>query len=344
MIKTGDKRFWTAQLLGWGLIGGSNLLVQYMAELPADLVLYNAIVPLLLGLGLTSAYRYFIRRQHWRLWSVTKMLGLVVLSTVMLAGLQLMSVFLVFKYMLDLGLMSGAALLGNFMIFSFIMLSWTLIYFSVHYFNNWMSSQLETWQLLAEKKDAELAALKLQINPHFVFNSINNIRALILEDKDRARDMLLHFSDLFRYALQSVDKGLVPLEEELEVVQQYLDLQSIQYEDKLQYKINVDQEMKAVMIPAMSLQLLVENAIKHGISQLKLGGELLVGASRKGNELCIRVANTHPVSANTAVDHKLGVGLDNIRKRLKLMYKKEALLSLSEVDNMFVAEIKIPCS
>jgi len=191
-------------------------------------------------------------------------------------------------------------------------------------------------------KDAQLGSLKSQINPHFVFNTLNNIRSLILEDKERAREMLLNFSDLFRYALKNTDQSKVKLEEELDIVNQYLELLSIQYEDKLKYKINVDADLEEVELPPMMLQLLVENAVKHGISQFKEGGSILIDIDQGNGFLNINVKNTGNLKVSSKLGDKLGVGLDNIRKRLDLIYSGNANLKMSEVNNFVLASIKIP--
>ena len=217
-----------------------------------------------------------------------------------------------------------------------------MIYFSIQFFNNWNKAEVEKWKLAAEIKDAQLGSLKSQINPHFVFNTINNIRALILEDKEKARDMLLNFSDLFRYALKNTDQSKVTLQDELEIVNQYLELLSIQFENKLKYKIDVDSGLENMTVPPMMLQLLVENAIKHGISQFKEGGSILIDIDQGNGFLNIHVKNTGSLSKSAKLGDKLGIGLENIRKRLDLIYNGKANLKMDEIDNFVVASIKIP--
>jgi LytS/YehU family sensor histidine kinase len=229
-------------------------------------------------------------------------------------------------------------------IFTLIILTWNLIYFTIHYFNNWTQAEVEKWKLAAEIKDAQLGSLKSQIKPHFVFNTINNIRSLILEDKEKAREMLLNFSDLFRYALKNSDQSKAKLEDEIEIVKQYLELVSIQYEDKLQYSISVDEGMEAVLMPPMMLQLLVENAVKHGISQFKEGGSIIVDVKQLDEEINIRVKNTGNFNTTSSLGDQLGVGLKNIRKRLELIYNGEASIAMDEVGDKVVASIKIPIS
>jgi len=317
-------------------------LVQILAGFPNEHLLYNSLTPLITGFILTTIYRYIIRELDWRKWTLNKTLIFLLGSTVILTSVFMVIVFFAFRFVLGAHALSMASFLGNMFIFTLIILTWNLIYFSIHYFNNWNQAEIEKWKLAAEIKDAQLGSLKSQIKPHFVFNTINNIRSLILEDKEKAREMLLNFSDLFRYALKNTDQSKVDLKEELEVVNQYLELLSIQYEDKLQYKIQVEDGLEEFQLPPMMLQLLVENAVKHGISRFKEGGSIFIDIDQDDGFLNIRVKNTGSLNTSSSLGDQLGVGLENIRKRLELIYNGKATLKMSETDNNVVATIKLP--
>lgn len=343
MIKTGNQAFWKAQTLGWGLMAGANLSVQAMGGVPLKFLLSNAILPFLIGFSLTSLYRYLIRDLPWRRWKFRQIFLLLIVSTFLLTAFFLGFVLLAFYILFpEGGFMSVAGFFSNFTVFFLVLGLWNLIYFWIHYFNNWNRAEIEKWQLAAEMKDAQLGSLKAQINPHFVFNALNNIRALILEDPDRARDMLLNFSDLFRYSLKHTDQLKVDLQEEIDIVNQYLELASIQYEDKLSYQLDIEDGLQTIQIPPMILQLLVENAIKHGISQKKEGGLVNIHIDQKASFLDIVVKNTGSLLQSAQLGEKLGVGLDNIRKRLDLIYNGKASLQVKEEQEFVVALIKIP--
>ncbi|MFK8006820.1 MAG: sensor histidine kinase [Saprospiraceae bacterium] len=342
MIKTGNRNFWIAQIIGWGLFMLSNLLVQISAGFPIDMLLYNSITPLIIGFIITASYRHYIKRVNWKTWSFGKIVGMILFSTFFLSFAFMLILFAIFLYVFKVEGMTFPSFLGNMVIFSLVLLVWNMIYFFIQFFNNWNQAEIEKWKMVAEMKDAQLGSLKSQINPHFVFNTLNNIRSLILEDKEKAREMLLNFSDLFRYALKNTDHSKVKLKEELNIVNQYLELLSIQYEDKLQYKINVDAGLAAAELPPMMLQLLVENAVKHGISQFKEGGSILVDIDQGNGFLNINVKNTGNLKMSSKLGDKLGVGLENIRKRLDLIYNGKANLKISEVNEFVLASIKIP--
>lgn len=342
MIPTGNRNFWIAQLIGWGLMASSNLSVQLIAGFPWRLLLYNSITPLIVGFLVTSAYRHLIRKSNWRDWTLGKVVLMILGSTILLTGSFLVILYSVFIFLFQKENVSLQEVLSNTMVFLLIMLIWNLLYFCIHYFNNWNLAEIEKWKLASEIKDAQLGSLKSQINPHFVFNTLNNIRSLILEDGDKARDMLLNFSDLFRYALKNTDQSKVTLKEELRIVNQYLELLSIQYEDKLTYGIDVTPDLEHMELPPMMLQLLVENAVKHGISQFKNGGVILINVERGDGFLNVQVKNTGSLKISSQLGDKLGVGLENIRKRLELIYNGKANLKIREAGDQVIAAIKIP--
>ncbi len=342
MIKTGNRNFWIAQLIGWSLFGLSNFLVQSTLEISLKMLIMNCLFPTLTGLFVTSVYRLVIRNKNWKRWGFGRMLILILGSTFLLTTLFVGIIFGGLIYVFQIKGIIYPTIFSNFMIAFLIMLAWNMIYFCVHYFNNWNQAEVEKWKLAAEMKDAQLGSLKSQINPHFVFNTLNNIRSLILEDKEKAREMLLNFSDLFRYALKNTDQSKVNLKEELNIVNQYLELLSIQYEDKLKYKIKVDEGLEKAELPPMMLQLLVENAVKHGISQFKEGGSILIDIDQGNGFLNINVKNTGNLKMSSKLGDKLGVGLENIRQRLDLIYSGKANLKMSEINDFVLASIKIP--
>jgi LytS/YehU family sensor histidine kinase len=201
------------------------------------------------------------------------------------------------------------------------------------------ANRLERSELNATLKQAQLNTLKGQINPHFMFNSLNNIRGLMLEDVERSRDMLTKLSEMLRYSLTKNDVEAIALEEELEMVENYIALSKIQLEDRLTYTKTVDARTLALNIPPMIVQLLVENAVKHGISNLKSGGEVHLSTSMEASLLCIKVVNTGKLQITP---NSTQLGLKNIQQRLRLLYGDRASFSIAEEGNKVVALIKIP--
>tara|TARA_R110002111_G_scaffold60230_13_gene100839 strand:- start:2358 stop:3347 length:990 start_codon:yes stop_codon:yes gene_type:complete len=222
--------------------------------------------------------------------------------------------------------------LAYFVVWLFVVLTLKL----VHHINTIKVKQL---QLEANLKEAQLNTLKGQINPHFMFNSLNNIRGLMLEDVDKARGMLTNLSETLRYSLTKSDVNSISLEDELEMVENYVEISKIQFENRLQFETDIDSDSLSKQIPPMIIQMLVENALKHGISNLKSGGKVKLLTIIKDNQLQIEVANSGTLQKSENTTH---LGLQNIKKRLELLYGKEATFTLKEIEHEVVATIKMP--
>ena len=223
-------------------------------------------------------------------------------------------------------------------VYSVIFFLWTVIYFTYHYFERFNKSL----KLEASVREIELNNLKSQLNPHFIFNALNSIRALIDEDPIRAKRAVTQLSNLLRSSLSTGKKGLTPLDEELRIVQDYIGLEMIRFEDRLKTDFDIGPESSDFNVPPLMIQTLVENGIKHGISKLKEGGLIQLKTRVNGDRLSIQIRNSgqyiNGVRRNTG-----GLGLENTRQRLKLIYGEEATFSIqTENDNFVLTEIEIP--
>jgi sensor histidine kinase YesM len=209
--------------------------------------------------------------------------------------------------------------------------------------------QIEHLRLVANVKEAELRALKSQVNPHFLFNSLNSLRALIDEDAPRAREAVTRLANILRYSLQSGQVETVSLKDELQAVEDYLALEQIRHEERLLVRWDVADEARLQPVPPMLLQTLVENAVKYGISARREGGLVAISAQIENSILRIRVSNpgelTSPANAASAkAGSSTGVGLRNASERLKLLYGDHAVLRLfSEPVGCVTAEVSLPC-
>jgi LytS/YehU family sensor histidine kinase len=206
---------------------------------------------------------------------------------------------------------------------SMLMFMWLVIYFGVHYFWNYRQAEIDKWKLEAQAETARLKALKLQLNPHFFFNSLNSVRALIAEDPERAQRMVTRLARLLRTTLQVDDVKTVSLEEELATVRTYLELEGVRFEDRLQYEIEAGEAALERAVPFLLVQTLVENAIKHGIAEQQEGGTVTIISDVVDDALRLRVTNPGTLEAETG-----GVGLTNARERLQLLFGDEASLTV----------------
>jgi hypothetical protein len=186
---------------------------------------------------------------------------------------------------------------------------------------------------------AELRALQSQINPHFLFNALNALYGAIPRDAAVARRMVLNLAGIFRYFLMT-DKTFVPLEKELEIVRAYLDIEQLRLGERLRVEMDVEETARAIPIPALSIQPLVENAIKHGIALRTEPGTLRIRVFQGTADLHIIVENSEAADQE---DHTgAGTGLSNIRRRLEICYGAAAVLALSSKAGLAVAELTIP--
>ena len=304
------------------------------------------------GMLITHYARIYLTRWGW------KELGWrPLIPRIILMALAMSAVWTVVGYALDFGLlqidlpskhplwllMTTSLINGAIMI-----VGWLCLYFFYHLFERLNRLQVEQLQLAASVKEAELRALKSQVNPHFLFNSLNSLRALIEEDAPKAREAVTRLANMLRYSLQSGQQETVSLEEEVRIVEDYLALEHIRHENRLRVRWEIAAEIRGLNVPPMLLQTLVENAVKYGISTRRDGGELVITARVDGAALKICVTNpgdlAAPANASAALaGSSTGVGLRNAAERLQLLYGERAKLTvLAEPAGCVTAAVLIP--
>lgn len=223
---------------------------------------------------------------------------------------------------------------------------WLCAYFFYQLMDRYNRLEVERLSLLATVKEAELRALKAQVNPHFIFNSLNSVRALIDEDPARARQAVTQLANLLRYSLQSGQLETVPFEEELRTVNDYLALEQVRHEERLRLRLDIAPEALRQNIPPMLLQTLVENAVKYGLASRPEGGEIAISARCAGARLELRVTNPGELARAPALGRaagSTGLGLSNASHRLRLLFGGSAALELREEPRgTVVAAVSLP--
>lgn len=228
--------------------------------------------------------------------------------------------------------------LVNYFYFLFISINWLVFIYAYKIYQSKQEDLKQKLSIEKNLKEANLNTLKGQINPHFIFNSLNNIRGLVQENPAKSKEMITRISELLRSSLLSGKTNFVTIEQELETVENFLEISKIQYEDRLQFQMDISSETKSIQIPPMIVQMLVENAVKHGISILKNGGEINIKTFLNNNNFHIIVKNTGSISQH---ESSTKIGLKNIEERLKLLFDDKANFKLSEENNEVTAEIII---
>jgi LytS/YehU family sensor histidine kinase len=212
---------------------------------------------------------------------------------------------------------------------------WNLIYFTYHYVVKSQQEQLDKVKLQSLVKELELKTIKAHINPHFIFNALNSIRALVDENPVRARQAITELSNLLRSSMQAEKVETTPLSRELNIVKDYLALEHIRFEDRLNVEYEIDDDTLGQPVPPMMLQTLVENAIKHGISKKMEGGVIKIISDFKEDHHELIVRNTGHLNGDFNPD---GFGLYSTESRLKLMYGDKAKFEIRNVKESEMVE------
>ena len=224
---------------------------------------------------------------------------------------------------------------------SMFFLPWVLIYYFYHFFRKSQKQQMDALKMEALIKELELKTIKAHINPHFIFNSLNSIRALVDENPQRARAAVTELSNILRSSMQTEIQETVPFEKELDIVKDYLALENMRFEDRLKIEYEIDEDTLDSPVPPMMLQTLVENAIKHGISKQVNGGTVKVTSDFKGNFHELKVQNTGQLNGYKSKAD--GFGISSTTNRLSLLYGDEASFEIKQLNGTIVeARVLIP--
>ncbi len=217
---------------------------------------------------------------------------------------------------------------------------WMLIYIVYHYVEKNRKDQLDRLKLESTVKELELKTIKSHINPHFIFNSLNSIRALVDENPTRARRAITELSNILRSSMQAEKAETVTLQSELDIVKDYLALEQMRFEERLKVEMDIDKDTLEQPVPPMMLQTLVENSIKHGISKLINGGVVRVVAGFTDQHLELLVQNTGHLNGNINGD---GFGIKSTQDRLNLMYQGKAVFEIKNIEGgMVESKVSLP--
>lgn len=338
------RLYWTLQIGGWALYALVQIAFSAIASDSPGVstqrvvfLTYEALFCLLL----THIFRGLINRWQW-LGSGLPVLIPRLIGSVFLLGLIIY--FLKLPISVPLGLFNSKVafspgnILGLTTLYAFIFFVWSVLYFVYNYFERYNTSL----KLEASVREIELNNLKSQLNPHFIFNALNSIRALVDENPGKSKEAINQLANILRNSLSTGNRGLTKFEDELKIVKDYLGLESIRFEERLQTDFEIDPESRDFLVPPLMVQTLVENGIKHGIAKLTAGGMIRMKATVKNDRLTIQVRNSGQFVNGSASDTG-GLGLENTRHRLRLIYgEKASFRILPESDTFVLSEIEIP--
>lgn len=336
-----QRLYWSLQIGGWLLYAVVQIVSSIIASggTSSDRVIF-LFFDSLLCLLVTHFARLILRPNGWLNIGMPRLILRVLFMSLVLAlafyFLRMPLAYLLgiydYEVLFDLERIGGMSL-----VYAVIFFLWYVFYFTYHYFDRYNRSL----KYEASMVQIELNNLKSQLNPHFIFNALNSIRALVDENPLKSKQAINQLSNILRRSLASDKKGLTRFDEEFNIVKDYLGLEHIRFEERLKTVFDIDPRSSRFFVPPLMIQTLVENGIKHGISRLTAGGVIHVETQVENERLRIRIRNSGRLNGERTT--MSGLGLRNTVQRLKLIYGDEASFRIvNENDNFVLTEIIIP--
>ncbi|HSN59829.1 MAG TPA: histidine kinase [Ferruginibacter sp.] len=334
------SRYWWCQITGWSVnIAISVFFVTTFGE-PDNQFFLSLFLTCLLGVFITHVMRYNIHTLkvlHKPL--KTQIFYLVGLTFVFAIFFGVLTEAIDYLIGYNPDKLQKYSKLQRLFFSSFngmwLLLVWNMIYYIYHYVETNRRQELDTFRLEAMVKSLELKTIKSHINPHFIFNALNSIRALVDENPERARTAITELSNILRSSMHAEKMETVPLKQELDIVRDYLALEHMRFEERLQIEMDIDEDTLNQPIPPMMLQTLVENAIKHGISKHINGGTIKIISDFKEDYHVLIVQNSGTLNGHAAYN-KEGFGIKSTQDRLNLLYQGKANFQISDIEGGMV--------
>jgi len=340
--------YWVSQISGWMIYILLIWLINRLDQTPITLEFYaNLLLTFGLGVILSHAYREVIIRLNWLKLKIAPLIPRVLIASILFGTTfyffhillaETLIISTVREYESMVVLKSILNLTVNFVI-------WSLLYFLFHFIQNYRKEEIKNLEWEAHSREMELNRLKSQMNPHFIFNAMNTIRALVKDNPDKAKQAITQLSNILRNSMLSNKNKVIPLSEELQLVKDYLSIEKTRFEERLNIEIDCSDELLQALVPPLIIQTLVENGIKHGISRLPEGGTLKLFAEKiEKGKLRISVVNDGHYDYASNQNQTGGFGIANSKKRIELLYGDEGSFKLESFDeNRKVrAEVCIP--
>ena len=342
--------YWATQAIAWGgfvALVSANTFAKGEYKPGSGWVM---VIVLVVGLCISHAMRGVIMRFRWLEMDLGSQLPRLAFASLSLG----IAAFVIEAVVHDLFFPKADAVIGGPVVEAMqLLLNWVVLlfvwgmgYLGYHWFTRSRREEIRNLRLETANRENQLGNLRSQLNPHFMFNALNGIRALIDEDPLRAKQAITQLSAILRNSMSTVRRETVPLGEELDIVRAYLDLEAMRFEERLQVNYDVEPGLEREPVPPMMLQTLTENAVRHGIAHVIGGGRVEVSAHRTLDGLLLTVKNTGSYDPDITKKNGSagGIGLHNTRRRLHMLYGTTAQLRITNRDGMVITEVEIPTS
>ena len=330
--------FWVAQFLFWAFI-----VTGFFNKFNTEYLLFQLALHSYFVLDTAYTYtiiyyilpKYFITRQYTKLSIAIFILSL---STYVLFVFHHLWHFNIFKESQDQQLLMSWYFTMNFIIFGPPVIC--AMFLTCKMLKNYYIKMEEKQKLIKETAIAEMQLLKAQVHPHFLFNTLNNIYSFALNKSPEAGNLVLKLKDTTRYMVYECDTALVPLQKEIKMLVDYLEIEKVRYGKRLKIEINIDGGCESKMVTPLLMIPFVENSFKHGASKMLRQPWIHLSIQADEDILHFIMANNKP--ADKLVNSKKGIGLSNVKKRLELLYPQNHLLTIDSTENTFTINMQIP--
>ncbi|MCW8880030.1 MAG: histidine kinase [Kangiellaceae bacterium] len=345
-------QYWIANLILWGSFAVAWYFLHSIVRLTApELALFNTVQVFILCFALSFLARqlfYILKlfepKSKWAFIYSIPVFIFLGLAVALVFRLNIAFYYIVNEHATEIVFFLNEYILAAIPIVAAFVI-WGVTLQTATNFSYFRKVQEDNESISLKLQEAQLNTLIGQLNPHFLFNGLNNIRSLILEDAPKARDMITSLSEILRYSLMSHKTKQVELQDELDVVEAYIELARIQYENRFIFSMDLDSSLVSRRIPPMSIQLLIENAVKHGIDRVVDNGILELSIQKiQDDKLLIQVKNSGEYNPDKtrANQRNTGIGLTNIRDRIHLLYGEGARLTVEQQGDLVVAKLVLP--
>lgn len=332
----GDKQrlFWLLHAGGWIVYGVTKWINALALGKGFDFAIPTA-CSVVIGFFLTLAIRAVLLRvwQHGFGWIMGVAMPLVCISAVIFSAADTLAYSLLYEPDWN---PAPQEYLGIAFIQSFLLTSWVALYVGIKFYIQYREESNRVLKMTALAHQAQLAMLRYQLNPHFLFNTLNAISTLVMEEQSSlAAKMLDKLSAFLRYSLITQPTDKVSLTQEIDALYLYLDIEKVRFEDRLNVEMEIAKEARQGILPSLILQPLIENAIKYAIAPSETGGTITVRAQKTGNRLMINVTDTGPGLPDGGLVQApggSGVGLSNTRERLNQIYRDDYSFEMTNKD------------
>jgi LytS/YehU family sensor histidine kinase len=341
----GNRLTKTVFVVWWIVVAAiHSTTIYFFYEIPiqiaiVDSILWNTLFAIL-SLGLWFWVRISDIETAKPISIVINHIGAAVVSIIALVSLHRFLSVIIFPDENDYKLFLESSIPGRVITATLFYILVVLVYYLIIYIHNFRDKVSREAELKALIKDAELSWLKLQVNPHFLFNSLNSVSSLTMTSPEKAQDMITRLSELLRYSLSQSPDSMVALKDEINNCIKYLEIEKVRFGSRLDYSINNPTELMNISVPSMILQPLFENAIKHSVAQSTETSTINAEVSKDSFGIIITVSNTLPDGPSST--RGTGLGLENIKRRMHLIYGMSNLLTVNKSETVFSVVIRIP--